>query len=54
MKKKVFKYNGRTYKAPLLVATLAPYAIVVGQVLLCIGWVSAVFVILWFLDGGTL
>ena len=54
MKKKTFKYNGRTYKAPLWVATLAPYAIAVGQILLCIGWAATVFICLWLLDGGTL
>lgn len=51
MKKKTFKYNGRTYKAPWLVATLAPYAVVVGRILLCIGWAAVVYVCMWFMGG---
>lgn len=50
MKKSVFTVNGRKYRAPWIIAKLAPFAIVCGQMALIVGTVVAMFVIAYGLQ----
>lgn len=50
MKKAIFTVNGRKYRAPWIIAKLAPFAIVCGQMALIVGAVVAMFVIAYGLQ----
>lgn len=50
MKKSIFIYNGRKYRAPWLVVKLAPFAIILGQMVLVIGAAVAMFVVAYGLQ----
>lgn len=50
MKKSVFTVNGRKYRAPRLIAKLAPFAIVAGQMGLVMASIVVMFVIAYGLQ----
>ena len=50
MKKSVFTINGRKYRAPWIVAKIAPYVVGVGMVALPVMTAVSVCVIVWFLQ----
>ena len=50
MKKAMFAYNGRKYRAPWLVVKIAPFAIVAGQMVLVMGTAVAMFIITYGLQ----
>ena len=50
MKKKYFTINGRKYRAPWIIAKLAPFAIVCGQMGLVMASVVVMFVIAYGLQ----
>lgn len=45
MKKAVFTVNGKRYKAPWIVAEIAPFVIVLGQMVLVVGTAVCMFVV---------
>lgn len=50
MKKEYFTVNGRKYRATWIIAKLAPFAIVCGQMALVVGAAVAIFVITYGLQ----
>lgn len=50
MKKEYFTINGRKYRAPWIIARLAPVAIVAGQMVLVVGVAVAMFIITYGLQ----
>lgn len=50
MKKSMFIYNGRKYRAPWLVFKIAPFVIVLGQMVLVMGTAVAMFVVAYGLQ----
>ena len=50
MRKEYFTVNGRKYRAPWIIAKLAPFAIVAGQMGLMIASVVAMFIIAYGLQ----
>lgn len=50
MKKEYFTINGRKYRAPWIIAKLAPFAIVCGQIGLVIVTAVAMFVVAYGLQ----
>jgi hypothetical protein len=50
MKKVIFTVNGHKYRASWIIAKLAPFAIVCGQMVLVVGTAAAMFVIAYGLQ----
>lgn len=50
MKKSMFIYNGRKYRAPWLIVKIAPFAIVAGQMGLVMMSIVGLFVIAYGLQ----
>ena len=50
MKKSVFTVNGCKYRAPWIIAKIAPYVVGAGMVVLPLMAAASVYVIAWFLQ----
>mgnify|MGYP007039781235 CR=1 FL=1 len=50
MKKVIFTVNGHKYRAPWLVVKIAPFVIVLGQMVLLMGTTVAMFVVAYGLQ----
>ncbi len=50
MKKASFTINGRKYRAPWLIAKIAPYVVGAGMVTLPVMAAANVYIIAWFLQ----